>query len=193
MDISIDSLIFGESSMLYSPGHPKRPFNYDQTKVIENTIWIWNQIKRGFNPVDWYVLNLSPLKRFSSPDILNSLPDLVNRVSGAINSRAYRKGHKSRFYAALEHLDDECYGDHLHCLLEVPGGLTVVQERRLNHHIKAMRIFKDSSRAVNIRPLCPSGDFGEVVQTLHYHCKQTTNFNDPYAFHKTTKKRSILS
>ena len=194
MEITNETIIFSQTSILYSPGHSKRPVNYNQTKVLDNIIWIWNQIKDGFHSDDWYVLNLSPLKRFDKSELLSALPHIINRTSVAINPRAHRKGHKTRFYASLEHTDDSCYGDHLHCLIEVPGGLKQHQERRLKSNLKSMQIFKDSSRAVSIRQLCPSGDFIDISKTLHYHCKQTTTSNDPYAYHKpTNKKKSVLS
>lgn len=194
MEITNETIIFGKPSILYIPGHPKRPVNYSQTKVLENIIWIWNQIKDGFNPDEWYVLNLSPLKRSDKSEIIKSLPHIINRASSAINPRANRKGLKTRFYASLEHTDDTCYGDHLHCLVEVPGGLQQHQEKRLKSNLKSMQIFKGSSRSVDIRQLCPSGDFIEVVRTLHYHCKQTNEHNDPYAIHKTNhQKKPVLS
>jgi len=193
MEITNENIIFSKPSILYSPGHPKRPVNYNQTKVLDNIIWIWNQIKDSFNADVWYVLNLSPLKRFDKSDLIRSLPHIINRSSVAINPRTHRKGHKTRFYASLEHTDDSCYGDHLHCLLEVPGGLQRHQEQRLNRNLKSMQIFKDSSRSVSIRQLSPSGDFIDICKTLHYHCKQTTEFNDPYAYHKpTNKKKPVL-
>ena len=193
MEITDETIIFSKPSILYSPGHPKRPVNYNQTKVLENIIWIWNQIKDCFNPDDWYVLNLSPLKRFDNSELISALPHIINRASVAINPRVYRKGLKTRFYAALEHTDDTCYGDHLHCLVEVPGGLQEHQQRRLNSNLKSMQIFKGSSRSVNIRQLCPSGDFLDISKTLHYHCKQTNEHNDPYAYHKDNKTKFLLS
>lgn len=194
MEITYETIIFSKPSILYSPGHPKRPVDYNQTKVLENIIWIWNQIKDGFNSDDWYVLNLSPLKRYDKSILINALPHIINRTSAAINPRANRKGHKTRFYASLEHTDDTCFGDHLHCLLEVPGGLKQHQEKRLKSNLKSMQIFKNSSRSVNIRRLCPSGDFLDMSRTLHYHCKQTNECNDPYAIHKTnTQKKPVLS
>ena len=194
MEITNETIIFSDPPILYSPGADKRPVNYNQTKVLDNIIWIWSQIKDGFNADDWYVLNLSPLKRFDKSEIIRALPHIINRSSVAINPRANRKGHKTRFYAALEHTDDSCYGDHLHCLLEVPGGLQQYQENRLNRNLKSMHIFKGSSKSVNIRQLCPSGDLIDIAKTLHYHCKQTTEFNDPYAYHKpTNEKKSVLS
>jgi len=193
MEITKELIIFSEPSVLYSPRHPKRPPNYNQTKVLDNIIWIWNQIKDGFNADDWYVLNLSPLKRFDNSELIRSLPHIINRASVAVNPRANRKGQKTRFYASLEHTDDSCYGDHLHCLIEVPGGLQRYQEQRLNRNLKSMQIFKDSSRSVKIRQLCPSGHFIDIAKTLHYHCKQTTEFNDPYAYHKpANEKKPVL-
>jgi len=193
MEITNETIIFSKPSILYQPGHPKRPVNYNQTKVLENIIWIWNQIKDGFHSDDWYVLNLSPLKRFDKSELITALPHIINRTSTAINPRTARRGHKTRFYASLEHTDDSCYGDHLHCLVEVPGGLQRHQERKLKSNLKSMQIFQGSSRAVSIRQLCPSEDFIDISKTLHYHCKQTTNSYDPYAYHKTShKKKPVL-
>lgn len=185
MMITRELLISGNPQITYGPGHPKRPYNYDVDRVIGNTLWIWDQIKSGFDPCDWTVIDMSPGFKVGSPILLKSLPDLINRISGAINSKAYRKGWKTDVYAALEHIDESSYGDHFHCLVRIPGGLTKRQERTLKYQVKSMRIFKDVSRPVNIRPLCPSGSFLDVIRTLHYFSKQTNRTYDPYNHYKT--------
>lgn len=158
------------------------PYKTDRT--IENTLWIWNQIKTDFNMNEWYIVHLSPLKRHDRVDLFEVHRFLVNSISGVIDSRAYRKGWKTRFYAALEGIDESFYGDHFHCLLHVPGGMDDQMEGRIKRKLNSMEIFRGSSRAVRIRPLCPSRTISDVIQTLHYLCKQTTQNHDPYAYYK---------
>lgn len=183
MNIDYETLVSCNPQIIYGPGHPKRPFNYDVQEVIKKTIWLWKQIETDFNPDDWCVMHLSPGFKTTPMRLRNSLPDLINRVSGAINSSSYRKGWKTTVYAALEHIDEECHGYHFHCLVKTEGGLTKRQERTLKYQVKSMRIFNNVSRPVQIRKLCPSGSFLDVVRTLHYICKQTTKHYDPYAHH----------
>jgi len=183
MNIDREILLSGNPRITYGLGHPKRPYNYDAEEVVKKTIWIWDQIKAGFNPEDWSVMHLSPNFKTSPMRLRNSLPDLINRASGAIDSNAYRKGWKTTIYAALEHIDEECDGYHFHCLVKTKGGLSKQKERTLKYQIKSMRIFNGVSQPVQIRKLCPSGSFLDVVRTLHYFCKQTTKLYDPYAHH----------
>jgi len=183
MNIDYETLVSCDPQITYGLGHPKRPINYDVDEVIKKTIWLWKQIATDFNPDDWCVMHLSPGFKTTPIRLRNSLPDLINRVSGAINSSAYRKGWKTKVYAALEHIDEECDGYHFHCLVKTEGGLTKRQERTLIYQVKSMRIFNNASSPVQIRKLCPSGSFLDVVRTLHYICKQTTKHNDPFAHH----------
>jgi hypothetical protein len=86
MNIDYEALVSYDPQITYGPGHPKRPFNYDVDEVIKKTIWLWKQIETDFNPDDWCVMHLSPGFKTTPMRLRNSLPDLINRVSGAINS-----------------------------------------------------------------------------------------------------------
>ena len=168
MNIDYETLISGSPKITYGVGHPKRPYNYDAEEVIKKIMWLWEELKPDFNHNDWSVIHLSPNFKVSPIRLMNSLPDLTNRVSGAINPKAYRRGWKTKIYAALEHIDEECDGYHFHCLVKTEGGLTQRQERTLKYQVKSMRIFNNTSNPVKIRKLCPSGSFLDVMRTLHY-------------------------
>ena len=183
MNIDYETLVSYDPKITYGLGHPKRPFNYDVEEVIKKTIWLWKQIENDFNLEDWYVMHLSPGFKTTPIRLRNSLPDLINRVSGAINSSAYRKGWKTKIYAALEHIDEECDGYHFHCLVKTDGCLTKRQERTLKYQVKSMRIFNKVSTPVQIRKLCPSGSFLDAIRTLHYICKQATKHHNPFGHH----------
>lgn len=158
------------------------PFKTERT--IENTLWVWDQIKTDFQMNEWFSLTLSPLKKYGIDDLLQAIRPLVNRVSGVIDPRASRKGWRTQFLACIEQPHDSTFGDHLHCLMKVSGGLTPDQEQLVRRKIKSMEIFRESSRAVRIRPICPQGTFLDLIKTLHYSCKQTTQHYDPYAYYK---------
>lgn len=183
MDITRELILNSDPPILY---YSNRPYGYCPEKVIDNMLWIWNKIKQDFKSCEWYVLNLSPKKSCSIDQLLQSIPHIVSRVSGVIDPKATRRGWTTPFYFSLERPDDNCYGEHFHCLLRGPGGISNHQTRTISRKLRQMKIFTNGSRSVNIRPLCPSGFMiqQDIMKTLHYHAKQSTLTNDPYAYHK---------